>query len=100
MMVDPDLVASKLSELAGHLARVRARRKATADELGQDRDALDLVAFNLMLAVQTCADIASHHRRRRLGARCVPWRRFRAAPGRGSDLGASVRGAQSGGRAS
>lgn len=59
-MVDRDLVASKLSELADHLARVRARRKATADELGRDRDALDLVAFNLMLAVQTCADIASH----------------------------------------
>ncbi len=59
-MVDPDLVASKLSELADHLARVRARRKATADELGRDRDALDLVAFNLMLAVPTCADIASH----------------------------------------
>jgi uncharacterized protein YutE (UPF0331/DUF86 family) len=59
-MVDRDLVAGKLSELAGHLARVRARRKPTAGELGRDRDALDLVAFNLMLAVQTCADIASH----------------------------------------
>ena len=59
-MVDPDLVASKLSELADHLERVRTRRKATAEELAEDRDALDLVAFNLMLAVQTCADIASH----------------------------------------
>ena len=59
-MVDRDLVAGKRSELADHLARVRARRKATADELRRDRDALDLVAFNLMLAVQTCADIASH----------------------------------------
>lgn len=59
-MVDRNLVASKLSELADHLARVRARRKATAEELARDRDALDLVAFNLMLAVQTCADIASH----------------------------------------
>jgi uncharacterized protein YutE (UPF0331/DUF86 family) len=59
-MVDPGLVASKLSELADHLERVRARRKATADELGRDRDALDLVSFHLMLAVQTCADIASH----------------------------------------
>jgi uncharacterized protein YutE (UPF0331/DUF86 family) len=28
--------------------------------LGGDRDALDLVAFNVMLAVQACADIASH----------------------------------------
>jgi uncharacterized protein YutE (UPF0331/DUF86 family) len=60
MMVDRDLVASKLAELADHLARVRARRTATADDLGRDRDALDLVAFNLMLAVQTCADVASH----------------------------------------
>ncbi|HEU4370572.1 MAG TPA: DUF86 domain-containing protein [Methylomirabilota bacterium] len=53
-------MASKLSELADHLARVRARRKATAEELARDRDALDLVAFNLMLAVQTWANIASH----------------------------------------
>ena len=37
-----------------------ARRTATADELGRDRDALDLVAFNLMRVVQSCADIASH----------------------------------------
>ena len=59
-MVDRDLVASKLSELADHLARVRARRTATVEDLGHDRDALDLVAFNLMLAVQACADIASH----------------------------------------
>jgi uncharacterized protein YutE (UPF0331/DUF86 family) len=59
-MVDPDLVASKLSELAVRLERVRPRRRATAKELEGDRDALDLVAFNLMLAVQTCADIASH----------------------------------------
>ena len=59
-MVDRDLVAGKLGELADHLARVRARRRPTADELARDRDALDLVAFNLMLAVQTCADIASH----------------------------------------
>jgi len=59
-MVDRDLVASKLGELAQHVARVRSRRKATVEELRHDRDAFDLVAFNLMLAVQVCADIASH----------------------------------------
>jgi len=59
-MVDRDLVAGKLGELAEHVARVRTRRKPTADDLRHDRDALDLVAFNLMLAVQTCADVASH----------------------------------------
>jgi uncharacterized protein YutE (UPF0331/DUF86 family) len=52
-------VASKLAELAEHVAR-RTRRKATVEDLRRDRDALDLVAFNLMLAVQACADVASH----------------------------------------
>jgi uncharacterized protein YutE (UPF0331/DUF86 family) len=59
-MVDPDLVASKLTELADRVERVRSHRTATADELGADRDKLDLVAFNLMLAVQACADVSSH----------------------------------------
>ena len=59
-MVDRDLVASKLSELADRVARVRSRRKPSADDLRRDRDALELVAFNLMLAVQACADLASH----------------------------------------
>lgn len=59
-MVDRDLVASKLGELAEHVARVQARRTVTAEDLRRDRDALDLVAFNLMLAVQACADVASH----------------------------------------
>lgn len=40
--------------------RVRSKCPATVDELRADRDALDLVSFNLMLAVQSCSDIASH----------------------------------------
>lgn len=59
-MVRRDLVTQKLAELAERVARVRAHCTATADELRTHRDALDLVAFNLMLAVQSCADIASH----------------------------------------
>jgi uncharacterized protein YutE (UPF0331/DUF86 family) len=59
-MVDRDLVPGKLGELAEHVARVRSRSKATAEELRRDRDAFGLVAFNLMLAVQACADVASH----------------------------------------
>jgi uncharacterized protein YutE (UPF0331/DUF86 family) len=59
-MVDRDLVAGKLGELAEHVARVRTRRTGSAEDLRRDRDALDLVAFNLMLAVQACADVASH----------------------------------------
>jgi uncharacterized protein YutE (UPF0331/DUF86 family) len=33
---------------------------ATASEPSRDQDLLDIVSFNLMLAVQCCADIASH----------------------------------------
>lgn len=59
-MVDKDLLTAKLTELADRRNRVRAHNPATADELASDRDALDLVSFNLMLCVQICADIASH----------------------------------------
>ena len=59
-MVKPDLVAAKLTELADRVGRVRGACPDTADALARDRDALDLVSFNLMLAVQVCADLASH----------------------------------------
>lgn len=59
-MVDRQLAAAKLGELAERVERVRARCPATADELRADRDALELVSFNLMLAVQSCADIVAH----------------------------------------
>ena len=59
-MVSRDLVAAKLADLADRIARVRDRRPADVEGLQTDRDALDLVAFNLMLSVQICADIASH----------------------------------------
>ncbi len=58
-MVDADLVAAKLSDLAERVARVR-RHAGDLATLSHDTDALDLVSFNLMLAVQICADIASH----------------------------------------
>jgi len=59
-LVSKSLVTAKLVELADRAARAQAHRKPSAAELAGDRDALDLVSFNLMLAVQTCADIASH----------------------------------------
>lgn len=59
-MVRKDLIAAKLAELAERMARVRAKRPATAVGLAGDADALDIVSFNLMLAVQLCADIATH----------------------------------------
>lgn len=59
-MVKADVVAAKLTELADRVERVRSSCPGTAEELAASRDALDLVSFNLMLAVQICADIASH----------------------------------------
>lgn len=59
-MVDAALVTAKLAELSDRTERIRLRAKPSAAELEADRDALELVSFNLMLAVQACADIASH----------------------------------------
>lgn len=59
-MVDTGLLAAKLAELAHRISRARARCPATSQALSADPDALDLVSFNLMLSVQTCADIAAH----------------------------------------
>src|SRR5438105_4037381 len=59
-MVRPEIAQRKLAELDDRVARVRAHRCAMPDQLAADRDALDLVAFNLMLAVQAACDLASH----------------------------------------
>ena len=59
-MVDENVIAAKLAVLEGHIERVTRHRPGDAKSLGDDRDAFDLVSFNLMLAVQTCVDIASH----------------------------------------
>ena len=59
-MVSRDVIAAKLADLALRVGRARKHCKASSVELAADVDALDLVAFNLMLAVQICADIASH----------------------------------------
>lgn len=59
-MVDADLVTAKLAQLAHRVDRVRGRTPSSPDALRDDEDTLDIVAFNLMLAVQSCADIASH----------------------------------------
>lgn len=59
-MVNRNLLATKLAELADRLDQVRKHRQPTLDALRANRDAAELVAFNLMLAVQVCSDIASH----------------------------------------
>lgn len=59
-MVDLGVLTAKLHDLVERIDRVRAHRPATAASLAADQDLLDLVSFNLMLAVQLCLDVASH----------------------------------------
>lgn len=59
-MVNQGLLAAKLAELADRVAQVRRHCPPTLAALQASRDTLDLVAFNLMLSVQSAADIASH----------------------------------------
>lgn len=59
-MVRVDLVTAKLSALGARIARVRKRTPKAVAALQSDQDVLDLVSFNLMLCVQSAADIASH----------------------------------------
>jgi len=59
-MVNRNLLSSKLAELAFRVDRLRSLGAVSAEELAANRDAFDLASFNLMLAVQICADIAAH----------------------------------------
>jgi uncharacterized protein YutE (UPF0331/DUF86 family) len=59
-VVNAELVGSLLAELRDRIDRVRACCAPTSSALESDRDARELVAFNLLLAVQSCSDIASH----------------------------------------
>lgn len=59
-MVDQDILARKLAELVDRISRVRTHCPEDPQSLAEDRDALDLVSFNLLLAVQTSLDIANH----------------------------------------
>jgi uncharacterized protein YutE (UPF0331/DUF86 family) len=59
-MVDRNVVAMKLGELGDRLGRVRSHCPGNPEDLAADLDALDIVSFNLLLAVQVCLDLASH----------------------------------------
>lgn len=59
-MADQDVIHAKLAELERRIGRIVGRRGSSAEELGRDEDALDVIAFNLMLSVQSCEDVASH----------------------------------------
>lgn len=59
-MVDANVVSEKLKELFLRVEKVRAHCPPDPEDLAGDGDALDLVSFNLLVAVQTCLDLATH----------------------------------------
>lgn len=59
-MSEHDVVEKLLAALAHRAARAARLARPTTEELAADEDALDLVAFNLMLAVQAACDVAAH----------------------------------------
>ncbi|MEW5854278.1 MAG: DUF86 domain-containing protein [Myxococcota bacterium] len=59
-MVDADVITLKLGELARRIARVDEHYLPAAPAFPANQDSQEIIAFNLMLSVQVCADIASH----------------------------------------
>lgn len=59
-MVDANVFAEKLKQLSRRIEKARAHCPADPADLAADSDVLDLVSFNLLLAVQTCLDLATH----------------------------------------
>jgi uncharacterized protein YutE (UPF0331/DUF86 family) len=59
-MVDINIVSEKLKQLSERIAKVRAHSPEDPEDLADDSDTLDLVSFNLLVAVQTCLDLATH----------------------------------------
>lgn len=58
--LDVEMVDARLRELSRRLRRVAARQPASVKALVADEDLQDILARNLEVAIQTCADIASH----------------------------------------
>ena len=59
-MTKPELVAHKASRVGGRLARIRSGIAVGVEAFPSRVDLLEQVAFNMFLAIQESADIASH----------------------------------------
>ena len=58
--IDAIVLEARLHELSCRLRRIAARRPRTARALAADEDLQDILARNLEVAIQTCAEIAFH----------------------------------------
>jgi uncharacterized protein YutE (UPF0331/DUF86 family) len=59
-MVDRHLLLGKLAAIRDRLERIAARLPASPDEFRANRDAQEVVSFNLFLAFQEALDLAAH----------------------------------------
>lgn len=59
-MTDRHLMEGRLSSIRDHVARIREKLPGTRDEFVADREAQEVVAFNLFLAFQDALDVAAH----------------------------------------
>lgn len=59
-MVKRNIIITKVAFIREHLERTRSQADCSLAEFLQDRDRQDIVCFNLVQAIQGCADLASH----------------------------------------
>jgi len=59
-MVKRNIILTKITFIREHLERVRSHAQGSLAAFLQDRDQQDVVCFNLVQAIQGCADLASH----------------------------------------
>lgn len=59
-MVDRDVVATKIATIRDAIDRVRGVVPPDVSAFVGDRDAREIAALNLMVAVQECIDLAAH----------------------------------------
>lgn len=59
-MVKRSIITSKIMVTEEFICRVREKLSPSFDVFEKDRDAQDLVLFNLTQAIQSCIDIAAH----------------------------------------
>jgi uncharacterized protein YutE (UPF0331/DUF86 family) len=59
-VLNPNIIFKKIVFIRDHIERVRAQKDCTLEEFLGDRNRQDVVCFNLMQAVQACADLANH----------------------------------------
>jgi uncharacterized protein YutE (UPF0331/DUF86 family) len=59
-VVNPSFILRKVVFIRDHIERVRAQKDCALDDFLGDRNRQDIACFNLMQAIQACADLANY----------------------------------------